>query len=248
MEEPVQLRKKICMLGDSAVGKSSLIRRFVFNEFDEKYITTIGTNVSKKDLNVVINKQENELQNYEVTLAIWDIIGQRDFHSFNLNYFRAANGGLVVCDITRRETLENLDMWASSFRNNIGQVPLVFLVNKYDLSENGAFDEEEINTSAMTGENVESAFHTLGELMVKKETTTASEDENKVSKAASEIIIEFSNYVGGIERGIPLIKEIFKVAGVDFSNPQNWFNYYRTYKVLRLLIRPHIDLRILWGD
>jgi small GTP-binding protein len=121
MEEPVQLRKKICMLGDSAVGKSSLIRRFVFNEFDEKYITTIGTNVSKKDLNLVIKEQNNESHNYELTLAIWDIIGQRDFHSFNLNYFRAANGGLVVCDITRRETLENLDMWASSFHNNIGR-------------------------------------------------------------------------------------------------------------------------------
>jgi small GTP-binding protein len=220
------------MMGDAAVGKSSLIRRFVFNEFDEKYITTIGTNVSKKDIKVVLKDQNNKLQRLDLTYAIWDIIGQREMHSFNLNYFRNANGGLVICDITRRETMENLELWASSFQNITGTVPLVFIVNKFDLRNNASFEIEEIEsiavkynapylvTSARTGENVESAFYQLGELILKKKKAKESGSGDEVSKVASEIIMEFSNYVGGIERGIPLIKDVFKASGVDFTHPK----------------------------
>jgi len=117
MVESIQLRKKVCLLGDAAVGKTSLIRRFVFNQFDEKYITSIGTNVSKKDLRIDISLPNDIVQNYDLTFAIWDIIGQKELHSFNLNYFKNANGGIVVCDLTRRETLESLDMWTSSLFN-----------------------------------------------------------------------------------------------------------------------------------
>jgi len=231
MDEPIRLRKKVCLLGDAAVGKTSVIRRYVHNQFDEKYITTIGTNVSKKDIKVVFQNQNNTNQNYEITLAIWDIIGQKELQSFNLNYFRNANGGIVVCDITRRDTLDSLMMWTSSFFNTIGQVPLVFLVNKYDLLDRAEFQVEELTaianqfnapsfiTSALTGENVEHAFYTLGEQMIK--TTQAQPGpQGDASKIASELIVEFSNNIGGIERGIPLIKEIFKIAGVDFLKPQ----------------------------
>jgi small GTP-binding protein len=231
MEEPVLLRKKICLLGDAAVGKTSLIRRFVLNQFDEKYITTIGTNVSKKDIRIVHQNQQNFIQNFDLTLAIWDIIGQRELHSFNLNYFRSANGGIVVCDITRKDTLESLIMWTSSLFNTIGKVPLVFLANKYDLRASAAFDINELAqianqfnapcfyTSALSGENVEQAFYALGESIVKMGQSSI-EPTGDVSKIASEIIVEFCNHIGGIERGIPLIKEIFKIAGVDFLNPQ----------------------------
>ncbi len=232
MEELIKMHKKICLLGDPAVGKTSLIKRFVFNEFDEKYITTIGTNVSKKNVTVVLQEDNKNIQKVECTLAIWDIIGQRDMHSFNLNYFRNANGGLVICDITRKDTLENLDLWTTSFFNTVGEVPVVFIVNKFDLRNQAAFKVDEISsiaekfnapyyiTSAKTSENIEAVFYTLSEQMVKRKVKRLSEKENEVSKVASEIIIEFSNIVGGIERGIPLIKEIFKAAGVDFLNPQ----------------------------
>jgi small GTP-binding protein len=231
MVEPIVIRKKVCLLGDAAVGKTSLIRRYVHNQFDEKYITTIGTNVSKKELKIGIADPNNNTQSYELTLAIWDIIGQRELQSFNLNYFRNANGGLVVCDITRRDTLDSLLMWTSSLFNTIGQVPLVFLANKYDLSDQAQFDNNELAqvanrfnapsfiTSARTGENVEHAFYRLGEAMVKHGQTQATPQGN-VSKVASELIVEFCNHIGGIERGIPLIKEIFKISGVDFLNPE----------------------------
>ena len=231
MEEPIVLRKKVCLLGDAAVGKTSLIRRYVHNQFDEKYITTIGTNVSKKDMRIVLKQPDNTIQNYDLTVAIWDIIGQKELQSFNLNYFRNANGGLVICDITRRDTLESLIMWTSSLFNTIGKVPLVFLANKYDLRGKAEFDINDLAktasqfnapnflTSARTGENVEQAFYMLGEAMVKQgQAQTGPADD--VSKIASELIVEFCNQIGGIERGIPLIKEIFKISGVDFLNPQ----------------------------
>lgn len=229
MNELIQLRKKVCLLGDAAVGKTSLIKRYVFNQFDDKYITTIGTNVSKKNIKLAL-QQNDQQQNYELTMAIWDIIGQKELQSFNLNYYRNANSGLVVCDITRRETLDNLIMWTSSFFNTIGQVPLVFIINKYDLRDQAAFSVEEVASisgqfsapyiacSARTGENVERAFYLLGEQMLRYSQPQAG-PQNNVSKVASELIVEFSNNIGGIERGIPLIREIFKIAGVDFLNP-----------------------------
>jgi small GTP-binding protein len=231
-EESIEFRKKICLLGDAAVGKTSLIKKFVFNEFDEKYITTIGTNVSKKDLNVVLPDEKNQIKNYELTMAIWDIVGQRDMHSFNLNYFRNANGGIVVCDITRRETLENLDLWTSSLVNTAGKVPIVLIINKYDLRSDAKFELEQLKhladefqapcfyTSAKTGENVEAAFYALSESMVKGSILKAKEElQANSAKIASAIIMEFCNEVGGLERGIPIVREVFKLSGVNLKNP-----------------------------
>lgn len=230
VDEPIQFRKKICLLGDSAVGKTSLIKRYVFNAFDDKYISTLGTNVSKKDLKVVIQGGHNQVTNYEVTLAIWDIIGQKNQRTFNQNYFRNANGGLVVCDITRRETLDNTDVWTSSLFNIAGEVPLIFILNKYDLRDQAEFDIDDLKTiadrfnskciftSARTGENVENAFYLLAELLITK-SLKFIRSQPSTKNIASEIIMEFCNNVGGLERGIPLVKEIFKLAGVNLLDP-----------------------------
>jgi small GTP-binding protein len=165
-----EVQKKICLLGDSAVGKTSLIKKFVLDIFDDKYIATVGTKVTRKD--IVIKNDVN------LTLMIWDILGQQDYHQLRFMYFKNANGALVVCDITRRETLESLREWASSFFKTVGKVPVVFLANKYDLASNAQFGEENLKmiaemfeapylyTSAKTGLNVEKAFRTLGELIV----------------------------------------------------------------------------------
>ena len=122
-------------------------------------------------------------------------------------------------------------MWTSSLFNTIGEVPLVFLANKYDLRDQAEFDVNELTqtanqfnapcfiTSARTGENVERAFYAIGESMVKVGYTKV-EPKNDAAKIASEIVVEFCNNIGGIERGIPLIKEIFKISGVDLLNPR----------------------------
>jgi len=153
--------KKVVMLGDPMVGKTSLVQRYVKNMFDDTYLTTIGTKPSKKEVKV---GQSN------VIIMIWDIAG----HSYTLHpeYYVGAKGALLVCDLTRRSTLENLMSWYTSLANRVGDVPIVILANKADVlkSEFNLEDVERLGframrTSAKTGENVELAFMTLAEDM-----------------------------------------------------------------------------------
>jgi small GTP-binding protein len=157
------------------VGKTSLIKRFILDVFDDKYLKTLGTKVSKKV--VIIKIPEKDLR-ISLTLLIWDIMGQETFLSILENsYFFGINGGLAVCDSTRGETLEELERWVESLYKVAGKVPLVFIANKKDLSDNLQIDEETLTkfaakynstflyTSAKTGKNVEKAFQELGKLV-----------------------------------------------------------------------------------
>ncbi|MFP4000753.1 MAG: Rab family GTPase [Thermoplasmata archaeon] len=113
---------KILLLGDGAVGKTSLVRRFVEQEFNESYKMTIGVNVKKK-----------EIESLDLTMMIWDIYGQRlnkDLHSTN---YSGADGAMLVYDQTRYETFESLDEWIDEVFSVIGDIPLVILGNKNDL-------------------------------------------------------------------------------------------------------------------
>lgn len=145
MAEAVTTRKyKLCLIGGNGVGKTSLIRRFVLDEFDDRYITTIGTKVSKKDVLV-----ENPPAKTNVTLMIWDIMGQKGFrpvlaHSF---YYRA-RGALAVCDLTRKSTLDDLDGWIESMYEMTNQIPLTILGNKADLTGERQVSEDELKAFA----------------------------------------------------------------------------------------------------
>jgi small GTP-binding protein len=176
-----ELKKKICVLGDPAVGKTSLIRRYVYDEFDDKYITTLGAKVSKKELFLMFNPSGNDGYNINMTLSIWDILGQKDESTLRVRpvYYKGSSGALLIVDITRRDTLESLDDWIRSFYSITGKVPMVLLGNKVDLYKSARVfydDLDEIGkkygfpiflTSAKTGSNVESAFYKLSDLMVK---------------------------------------------------------------------------------
>jgi small GTP-binding protein len=176
MTEKKYFRRKICLLGDAAVGKTSLIKRYVQDKFDDKYVVTLGTKVTMKEVNIQI-PENNEIVN--VTLMIWDILGQREFKRLQTSYYRGANGALVVADFTRKETLESVPGWVLSLFNNVGKVPILLLINKSDLLERAAITSDEISdvaekyntshmlTSAKTGENVENAFKKLSEMLVK---------------------------------------------------------------------------------
>ncbi len=169
-----EMRMKICLLGDSAVGKTSLIRRFVVNKFDDKYLTTVGTKVSKK--NVHIERSEKDI--VLITLLIWDVLGQKEFRRLHSVFYQGAKGALIVADVTRKDTLESLPGWVESIYKINGEIPIVFLANKVDLEDKIAFSEKELKavcaqfdapyyfTSAKTGERVEDAFHKIAELMV----------------------------------------------------------------------------------
>lgn len=166
---PKKLMKKICLLGDGAVGKTSLIRKFVFDSFDDKYIMTFGTKVSKKDVSMIRAGQE-----FNMTFLIWDILGQRVHNTIHSAYYQGASGAFIVCDTTRRETFDRLEEWIEVFRSVNKDAPIVLLGNKSDLADEMQFGDEELGqlaarhcmkyhlTSAKTGAHVEESFIELG--------------------------------------------------------------------------------------
>jgi small GTP-binding protein len=169
MKDSIKMKTKICLVGESAVGKTSLIRRFVLDLFDDHYISTIGTKVTKRTIALSF-----EGMKVNMDMTIWDIMGHKGFKQLlHEAYFYGAQGVLAVCDITREFTLNDLDDWVDSVFKNAGKIPVVIAVNKSDLKDQAKFGEKELMatvkgfdspyffTSAKTGENVELAFSEL---------------------------------------------------------------------------------------
>ena len=125
------VKKKICLLGSFAVGKTSLIERFVYDRFDEKYLTTIGVKISQKALPPI--EEPNRSRMIQHTFLIWDIAGLEKFDNVVNNYFRGAAGALFVADLTRAETIEHLEhLYERFFAFNPDAVVIV-LGNKLDI-------------------------------------------------------------------------------------------------------------------
>jgi small GTP-binding protein len=157
------IQKKVCMLGTFAVGKTSLVRRFVESIYSDKYHTTVGVKIDKK----VVQLDESELM-----LILWDIEGTESEHELRKSYLRGASGYLLVADGTRQDTLYKALALQTRVVETVGPVPFVLLINKADLTEDWSISEREttalrdkgwelIQTSAKTGLGVEQAFHTL---------------------------------------------------------------------------------------
>jgi len=167
--------KKVCVLGDPAVGKTSLVGRFVNQQFGEEYVSTIGARVCEKRV-----RPGEEASGPTVQLVIWDIAGQAQFTSVTPGFYRGAEGALIVCDPSRRETLRSLFSWEHRFRETAAARNLIVLFNKTDLearwevsraqaeSVAGELDCPCLFTSAKTGENVDEAFNTLAARMLRK--------------------------------------------------------------------------------
>ena len=100
--------KKVCLLGEFAVGKTSLVRRFVQNFFDDRYISTVGVKVSRKTMSF---PRAGEV--VELTMMIWDLAGSEEFDRVRASYLRGTAGALLVCDLTRPETLHGLRAYAN---------------------------------------------------------------------------------------------------------------------------------------
>jgi len=162
---------KIVLAGDEGVGKTSLINRFVKGYFTEDYKATIGVNIYTKQL--VINN------NAEANLQIWDVAGQTSFRKFRQRFFSGARGAFLVFDLTVPKSLDSLHAsWIEDIQNNAGEIPLILIGNKVDLRESITVSRQDIMeflkhhslvedhfiTSALTGENVENAFHKLTSL------------------------------------------------------------------------------------
>ena len=170
MPDVQRMKSKIALIGEGAVGKTSLIRRFVRDEYDDKYLHTVGTKVTKIELTVP-HGPDSEV---EVDVAIFDIMGQKGFKDMvKETFFFGCQGLLAVCDVTRRDTLHAVHDWMSAATSVAGDVPAFLLVNKMDLEKQRACPESEVvkvaetwempiaYTSAKTGVGVDDAFNSL---------------------------------------------------------------------------------------
>lgn len=169
---PELLRAKVCVLGEAAVGKTSLVRRFLFDEYSDRYLPTLGAKVVKKEVDARIASHD-----VHVVLAVWDIMGVPTFRDLLKGaYFHGVQGVLAVADLTRPATIHALPAWVDAARSVSGPVPVVLLGNKADLAAaEGAqdtlaelaesFQASSFRTSAKTGMDVEPAFAKLAGLV-----------------------------------------------------------------------------------
>jgi len=174
MSETPEMQKKICMLGAFAVGKTSLVRRFVEGRFDDRYLSSIGVKISRKS--VVLTQAT-------LNLIVWDLAGSEDYNGLQASYLQGALGGIVICDFTRADTLRSWEYYTRRLRQVNPSARVVLVANKADLVEARALSDDDLHrasalcddaisvapyflSSAKTGENVEAVFQRLARLLV----------------------------------------------------------------------------------
>ena len=158
------------MLGGFAVGKTSLVSRYVHSIFSDKYLTTIGVKIDKKPVSLLRGEME---------LILWDIYGEDDFQKVRMSYLQGASAYLLVADGTRPATLEVANSLQRAAEQEIGKVPFVLALNKVDLADQwqvdlvaldqaGQLGWKVVRTSAKTGEGVDDAFLILARAMASR--------------------------------------------------------------------------------
>ena len=162
---------KIIIIGELAVGKTSLVKKFITGKFSKDYRSSIGTNIFIKKINLK--------NNGETTLQLWDIAGQERWINLRHYYYTGTKGAIIVADLSRKNTFDQIEkFWVPDFRLYCDIAPIILIANKSDLKKD--VDEHEINTlgkninaksvfitSAKTGENIELAFQVISELAKK---------------------------------------------------------------------------------
>ena len=184
---------KVLLLGNSDVGKSSLLLRFVDSVWNETFVPTIGVDFKVKTV---------EIGDKKVKMQIWDTAGQERFRNVISTYFRGGNGLLLIYDITNKDSFKNLESWLIEIEKNASENILKLLIgNKSDLEEDREISKEEgqafanrngmqfMETSAKMNTNVDEAFQALGKLMIEfnlgKNTAMASQNKNDKKKTLS---------------------------------------------------------------
>jgi len=163
-------RFKIIVCGDPEVGKTSLVLRFTDSAFRRTYIPTLGVNISEKII---------KYEKYAAEFVIWDVAGQSKFQLMRKHFYGGANGLLLIFDLTRPNTFQSLVRWYADIKATLGvELEGLIVGNKNDLTEERKIGRDKITelsnelglealeTSALTGENVDEAFRKLGELLI----------------------------------------------------------------------------------
>lgn len=181
MPDAQVFKAKVCLVGEAAVGKTSLVRRYVEDAFSDQYISTLGSKVSLK--RIWLKSRADASKSLEVQISLWDLIGERSYlESLHQEYLRGAHGLIAVADITRYSSFEALDEWIPRALRVTGEVPMALVVNKIDLRDQVMclYDDHEPAqkaeahhgfaawTSAKTGEGVNDTFGRLAADMVRR--------------------------------------------------------------------------------
>ncbi len=158
------IKLKVCMLGAFAVGKTSLVQKYVNSIFSDKYQTTLGVKIDKKSLHI---------NGKAVEFILWDLAGEDEFMKVRSSYLRGSAGIILTADGTRAETLDIAVQLKHKVDTEVADIPFVLVINKLDLKQNWCIDKSQldelrqsgweiIETSAKSSDNVEYAFTQLG--------------------------------------------------------------------------------------
>ena len=178
---------KIILVGDPGVGKTSIMTKFVSNEFQNTYLSTIGVEFKSKEIHINNNTCAR--------LKIWDTCGQEKFRAITRQYFKNSEGVFVVFDLTNKETIKKLDIWMKDIKDNIDNDYFIFLIgNKSDLKERDLTIAEEakqfainkkINyyeVSAKTGSGIYNIFEKMASKLINKKKIVKSKEEINTDK------------------------------------------------------------------
>lgn len=163
--------RKVVMIGAGGSGKTALVNRFLTHKFSEEYIVTIGSQFAVKTVAI----EGANGRSIVVKMLVWDLAGQQRFDFIRGSYYRGSKGALLVFDTTRRSTWIDLPKWIKETEDALGErIPIILLANKVDLVEHRVVTSEMamdfvreynlngyLETSALTGQNVEEAFQLL---------------------------------------------------------------------------------------
>ena len=183
-EENYDLIFKLILIGDSGVGKTNILSRYINNEFSFSTQSTVGVEFGSKFI-----KKNDKI----IKLQIWDTAGQERYKSITTAYYNGSRGAFIVYDISRRTSFENIDKWIDELKTNGSEdITIILVGNKSDLSDKREVKTEEVErkskqykiafceTSALNGNNIEKAF----DLLIKE--ITKNVEKNKIS--------EFTNF------------------------------------------------------
>ena len=187
--ESYDLLFKLILIGDSAVGKSNILLKYLKNEFDQNSRATVGVEFGTK--NVLINGKKVKIQ-------IWDTAGQERYRSITSAYYKGAKGAFIVYDITKKSTFDNIDKWISDLKLNGDQnICIVILGNKSDLIDSREVSKDDgikkaemfktafLETSALNGDNIAKAFEELIEQIYQSNKEAFEQINKKIDKGVN---------------------------------------------------------------
>ena len=226
-----EINKKIILLGDGKVGKTSIISRYLHDSFDEGYIPGTGMVVHAKSMqfsypNLVVN----------LKLSICDMCGQKAYGRIRDTSMTGAQGIIIVGDLARPETISSIDeFWRQEVRSTMGILPTVYFGNKLDLVDRNSPPAKLLEAtgnktgtlvmlgSAKTGENINELFGKMGEMLVSGlESTPSRRDDREPSTimdVLDRIVQDFCAQYGDMEKGMMIVQNQLKQAGMDLRKP-----------------------------